>query len=225
MIDTTGIPLHKRGYRPAAGEAPLRETLAAGIALTARPREDVLFWDPFCGSGTIAIEAATFMCGISPGLNRKYASEEFALFRNGIFDEERERAESEINMGTSFEAYASDIDENILELARANAKRAGVDSKIKIFRKDAREIKKLDRRGTIVCNPPYGERMGDIKSAERLYAEIGKTFAALSPWQIYILTASDNFASLYGRRPDKVRKLYNGMIPCALYQFFKNEKS
>ena len=223
MIDTSGVALHKRGYRAVAGAAPLRETLAAAVAAISRPREDVLFWDPFCGSGTIAIEAAMMMTKQAPGLDRRFACEEFAILSDGkIAKEERAKALSEIDQDCAFEAYASDIDPQILEVAKENADKAGVADKIKFFAADARSIKKLDRRGTIVCNPPYGERLMTPKETERLYREMGRAFADLSPWQIYVLTSAENFERSYGRRADKVRKLYNGMIPCSLYQYFKN---
>lgn len=222
MIDTSGIALHKRGYRPASGAAPLRETLAAAIAAISRPREDVLLWDPFCGSGTIVIEAAMMMTKQAPGLDRSFACEDFAILSDGrIAKEERAKALSEIKQDSGFEAYASDIDPEVLDIARENADRAGVADRIKFFTADARKIEKLDRRGTIVCNPPYGERLMTPREVERLYREIGEAFSRLSPWQIYVLTSAENFQTCYGRRADKVRKLYNGMIPCSLYQYFK----
>ena len=224
MIDTSGVALHKRGYRIEAGAAPLRETLAAAVAATSRPREDVLLWDPFCGSGTIAIEAALTMTKCAPGLARHFACEQFEILSDkSIIKEEKERAYSMINYDSAFEAYASDVDGEVLEIAKQNAERAGVDDRIKFFKADARKIEKLDRRGTIVCNPPYGERLMTEREVERLYRDMGKAFSALAPWQIYILTSAENFQSLYGKRADKIRKLYNGMIPCSLYQYFKNK--
>ncbi len=225
MIDTTGVALHKRGYRIEAGAAPLRETLAAAIAKTTRPREDVLLWDPFCGSGTIVIEAALMMIDCAPGIGRRFICEEFDILSDKkIIKEEKECAYSAIKYNSDFEAYGSDIDESVLEIAKENAERAGVDDRIKFFKADAREIEKLDRRGTIVCNPPYGERLMTPREVEQLYRDMGKAFSKLSPWQIYILTSAENFQNLYGRRADKVRKLYNGMIPCSLYQYFKVNK-
>ena len=224
MIDTSGVALHKRGYRIEAGAAPLRETLAAAVAATSRPREDVLLWDPFCGSGTIAIEAALMMTKCAPGIARHFACEQFEILSDkSIIKEEKERAYAMINYDSTFEAYASDIDGEVLEIAKQNAERAGVDDRIKFFKADARKIEKLDRRGTIVCNPPYGERLMTEREVERLYRDMGKAFSALAPWQIYILTSAENFQSLYGKRADKIRKLYNGMIPCSLYQYFKNK--
>lgn len=225
MIDTSGIALHKRGYRPAAGLAPLRETLAAALALTSRPRPDVLFWDPFCGSGTIAIEAAMIMTGRAPGLGRRFAAEEFDVLGPEVWERARTMAREDVPAAPDYEVWASDIAPEMLKLTHANASRAGVDRNIKIFAADATKIQKPDRRGSIVCNPPYGERMLEISQAEQLYHELGRNLRDFGSWQIYILSASENFERLYGRCADKVRKLYNGMIPCNLYQFFKPRDS
>ncbi len=221
MLDTSGVALHKRGYRPEAGAAPLRETLGAALALTARPREDILFWDPFCGSGTIAIEAAMIVSGRAPGLGRSFAGEHFANLPATLWADVRAEAEARIKRDCSFEVYASDIDEDILDITYENALRAGVEEHIKIFQADARKIKREDRKGTVVCNPPYGERMGEREEIERLYQQLGGAFKALYPWQIYVLTSSDRFDRLYGQRADKIKKLYNGMLPCYLYEYFK----
>ena len=221
MIDTTGTALHKRGYRPAAGAAPLRETLGAAIAMTTRLRENVLLWDPFCGSGTIVIEAAMIMKGIAPGLNRRFAAEQFGIIPAEAWKSARGEACAMIKSDTEFEAWGSDIDLECLEYAKANASRAGVDDIVKFFRADARRIEKPDRRGTLVCNPPYGERLMTEEEVDRLYSQIGRNFANFDPWQMYVLTSSERFERQFGRRADKVRKLYNGMIPCNLYQYFK----
>ncbi len=222
MIDTSGIPLHKRGYRPAAGPAPLRETLAAALALTSRPREDTLFWDPMCGSGTIAIEAALILAGRAPGLGRSFAAEAFPAIPESVWKEERARAEGLCRTDSRYEVYASDIDEDILDTVYENALRAGVEEHLNIFSADVRRIKKPEgRRGTVVCNPPYGERLMTPAEAEQLYRDMGRAFASLSPWQIYIITSHPQFERFYGQRADKIRKLYNGMIPCNLYQYFK----
>ncbi len=224
MIDTSGLALHKRGYRPDAGAAPLRETLAAAIALTSRPQEDILFWDPFCGSGTIAIEAAMIARKIAPGLNRRFAAEGFARVGKSIWLDARDEAMSFEIKDSKFEAWASDIDEEILDITYENALRAGVEENLNIFCADARKIKKPDgRRGSIVCNPPYGERMGELREIEQLYREIGHNFKHFDPWHIYVITSCEYFEKLYGRRADKTRKLYNGMLPCSFYQFFKPE--
>jgi putative N6-adenine-specific DNA methylase len=222
MIDTSGVALHKRGYRKEANAAPIRETLACAIAATSRPRENVLFWDPMCGSGTIAIEAAMLMKNIAPGKNRHFAAEDFPFIKRSIWQDAREEA-TEGEEDNGFQVYASDIDPDCVALAEKNAKKAGVSSTIKVFRMDARKIAAPGRRATIVTNPPYGERMGSERQVEALYREIGEHFRSLSPWQVYIITSHPAFERFYGKKADKVRKLYNGMLPCYLYQYFKNE--
>lgn len=221
MIDTSGVALHKRGYRPASVAAPLRETLAAALALTSRPRKDVLIWDPFCGSGTIAIESAMILANIAPGVKREFISEKFPLIPAKIWNDERALAISKQSKDIDFEIFASDIDEDATDIAYENALRAGVTDYLNIFTADARKIQKPDRRGTIICNPPYGERLMTPREAEQLYRDIGKNFAHFEPWQIYILTSMESFERHYGRRADRVKRLYNGMLPCNLYQYYK----
>ena len=224
MIDTSGIPLHKRGYRRESNAAPMRETLAAAIAKLSRPREEVLFWDPMCGSGTIAIEAAMMMRGIAPGARRSFAAEDFPFISRGLWRAAREEAK-ERETDTRFRVYASDIDRAAVELTAHNADLAGVSDIVNPFVADCRRIREEGVRGTIVTNPPYGERIGgSTEEVERLYREMGIHFRSLAPWQVYIITSHPGFERLYGKRADKVRKLYNGMIPCYLYQFFKNDK-
>ncbi|MBO4213286.1 MAG: class I SAM-dependent RNA methyltransferase [Clostridia bacterium] len=225
MIDTSGVGLHKRGYRPAAGLAPLRETLAAAIVMNSRPRENVLLWDPFCGSGTIPIEAAMIMTNRAPGANREFLGETFDFLPKASWNAARAEAKDKVNDNTEFEAFGSDVDTEVLKFARENAARAGVSNRIKFFEADARKIVKPEgRRGTIVCNPPYGERLMTQKEVETLYREVGQHFSDFAPWQIYILSSCFDFEKIYGKRADKVRKLYNGMIQCNLYQYFKNGK-
>jgi len=223
MIDTSGAALHKRGYRPGTLDAPIRETLAAALASLARPREDVLFWDPFCGSGTIAIEAAMIMNNIAPGLNRSFAGEKFEFIDEKVWKDARDEAESAVKH-SGFEAYASDIDPKCVAFAKECVKRACVLGTVKAFERNALEISTGGRRGTIVCNPPYGERMFSMEETEKLYKKMGSHFRTLEPWQIYVITSHEGFERLYGRRADKVRKLYNGMIPCYFYQFFKRRE-
>ena len=222
MIDTTGSPLHKRGYRRESLGAPIRETLAAAIAATSRPRENVLLWDPMCGSGTIAIEAAMLMKNIAPGRSREFVAESFPFIDKKIWTSAREEA-FDVEKRCDFEAFASDIDPAAVALAEKNVKLAGVADSVKVFRQDARKISDEGRRGTIVCNPPYGERLGTMREVESLYRDIGVHFRSLSPWQVYVITSHAQFEKFYGKKADKVRKLYNGMIPCYLYQFFKNK--
>ena len=221
MLDTSGVALHKRGYRPAAGAAPLRETLAAAMALTARPRSDTLLWDPFCGSGTILIEAALALRGIAPNTGRDFAAMDFDFLDSNIWRVAREECEDIAKWDEKIELWGSDVDEQVLRYARDNAARAGVSDAIRFFSADARRIEKPDRRGTLICNPPYGERLLEMREVEALYRDIGHTFKAFDPWQMYILTSHPQFERLFGRRADKKRRLYNGMIPCDLYQFFR----
>ena len=224
MIDTSGEPLHKRGYRTEAAAAPLRETLAAAMVKISRPREEVLLWDPFCGSGTIPIEAALMMTNTAPGIRRGFISEEFANIPANLWKEARNEAKSLQNLSTKFEAYASDIDVDCVEIAKSNIQRAGMGMHVKPFAKDALTIQTGGRRGTIVCNPPYGERIFTKKQTEKLYQNMGRYFETLDLWQIYILSSLEELPQLYGRRPDKIRTLYNGMIKCGYFQFFKSRR-
>lgn len=223
MIDTSGLPLHKRGYRKESNGAPIRETLAAAIVAISRPREDVLLWDPMCGSGTIAIEAAMKMRGIAPGVSRSFSAEAFPFIDKSIWRSAREEARDG-ECKTKFEVFASDIYQPSVDLTVRNAKSAGVADVIRAFHTDCRKISAPGRRATIVTNPPYGERMGSEREVEALYRDIGVHFRSLAPWQVYIITSHPYFEKLYGKRADKVRKLYNGMIECRLYQYFKNER-
>ena len=224
MIDTSGTPLHKRGYRPETVAAPLRETLAAALAVLARPRENVLFCDPFCGSGTIAIEAAMYMKNIAPGISRRFTAENFPAFPDVLWRSAREEASSSVR-STDFRVSAGDIDPECVRITSEAARRAGVADILTVERRDALDLKPSGVRGTIVTNPPYGERLMTPDEVEALYRRMGVVFRALEPWQIYVLTPNENFERLYGRRADKVRKLYNGMIPCYFYNFFKPSKS
>lgn len=220
MLDTSGDPLFKRGYRKSTVEAPIRETLAAALVKLSRPRENVRLWDPFCGSGTIAIEAALLMTNTAPGLNRKFSAEKYAFLPKKIWTEARTEAKNNVK-DTDFFAFASDIDEEALNATRNNVRFSGMEKYIKVFKKDAVTIEKDDVRTTIVCNPPYGERLENAHTARELYKKMGLCFGKLSPWQIYVITSEEEFERLYSKKADKVRKLYNGMIKCNFYQYFK----
>lgn len=223
MIDTSGVGLHKRGYRPVANAAPLRETLAAALVSLSRPREGVMTVDPMCGSGTIPIEAALLCTNTAPGINRSFAGESLPFLDERMWQAAKEEAKAQIKSRNG-EIYGFDIDPGCIEICKANAKRAGVDKLIRFAVADVREFKSPVEggRGTIVTNPPYGERMGDRAEVERLYTDMGKIFASEVPnWQIYVLNSNEAFPRCFGRKPDKARKLYNGMIPCTFYQYFK----
>lgn len=221
MIDTSGEPLHKRGYRRTSTDAPLRETLAAAMVKIARPREDVLFWDPMCGSGTIAIEAALMATNRAPGLYRSFASEDYDWLKITDWKNAREEARSAI-VPSSIRINASDISPEAVEIARENIKKSGTAANIKCFVCDALKITSDGGKGTVVCNPPYGERLATLRDAEKLYRNMGEHFSTLGSWQIYVLTADETFEKCFGRKADKVRKLYNGMIKCGYYQFFRH---
>ncbi|MBQ9416325.1 MAG: class I SAM-dependent RNA methyltransferase [Clostridia bacterium] len=221
MLDTTGTPLHKRGYRPASGAAPLRETLASGLVRETHLKPDILLWDPFCGSGTIAIEAAMQQLHIAPGLKRDFAGMQFPWLGEKLFSDEKQRCEAEIRREDPVEIWASDLDPSVLKLARENAKRAGVEKHIRFFEADARKLEKPDRKGTVLCNPPYGERLMDQKSAEELYRDLSFSLGRFAPWQVYILTSCENFEFFYRQKADRAKKVYNGMIPCHLFEFYK----
>ena len=226
MIDTTGLGLHKRGYRALSGAAPLRETLAAAMVKLSRMRDNVIICDPLCGSGTIAIEAAMQACNVAPGLNRKFIAEDFPLLIKSIWTNESESARAEISEPLT-KIFGSDIDPAAVDLARDNARKAGVGKYIDFKVADARKFVSPipDARGTIITNPPYGERLGDLTEARDLSKAIGKQFLNEIPnWQMYIITSDELFERYFGRRSDKKRVLYNGMIKCNLYQFFKPKK-
>jgi len=200
----------------------LRETLAAAMAKLSRPREEVLLWDPFCGSGTIPIEAALMMTNTAPGLNRNFISEEFKTIPSVLWKDARDEAKSLRDLPVKFEAYASDIDKTCVEITKSNINRAGMGKYVKAFAQDALTIETKGRRGTIVCNPPYGERIFTREQTEKLYSDMGRHFETLDLWQIYILSSLEELPLLYGRRPDKIRVLYNGMIKCSYFQYYKS---
>lgn len=223
MIDTTGAGLHKRGYRALAGAAPLRETLAAAMVKLSRMRDNVIVCDPLCGSGTIAIEAAAIACNIAPGINRSFAAEEFRFIPASVWSNEREKARSEVREPLT-KIFGSDIDPAMIDLARDNAKKAGVSHAVEFSVADAKNFRSpIDgARGTIIANPPYGARLGELSEARELYKALGIAFQMNIPsWQMYIITSDELFERYFGRRSDKKRVLYNGMIKCNLYQFFK----
>jgi putative N6-adenine-specific DNA methylase len=218
-IDTTGPGLHKRGYRQDAGEAPLRETLAAGIVLLSGWKPDRVLADPLCGSGTIAIEAALIGKNIAPGLKRSFVSETWWQIPEPIWSSVREEAREQIN-DISFQILASDIDALVLRKARGNAERAGVSDLIAFQKLSVDEFRSRKNYGYIICNPPYGERLSETNEVEELYRTMGQTFSQLDTWSFFILTAHSGFQQSFGKKAMRNRKLYNGMIQCYLYEYF-----
>ena len=218
LIDTSGAGLHKRGYRQSAGEAPLKETLAASMVLISRWRSERILADPMCGSGTIAIEAAMIGKNIAPGINRSFVSEEWPGFDKVIWEDVRLEAQRAIN-SKEFRILASDVDGDVLKTARENAIRAGVEDYIAFQKLSVQQFQSRKRYGCIICNPPYGERLMDSEEVERLYKQMGRVFTSLQDWSYFILTAHPEFERCFGRRSDKNRKLYNGRLQCYYYQY------
>lgn len=221
FIDSTGTGLHKRGYRPVANAAPIKETLAAAMAELARVRHYHTLYDPMCGSGTILIEGAMKALNIAPGIHRTFACEKFPMINESVWRQERARAGDKVIRDADFKAFGSDIDFNALQIAQENARRAGVAMKIDFSKRDIKDFVRKSEKGTVICNPPYGERMLDIKNAEDIYRTMGKIFTPEHGWAYYIITPDEEFETVFGRKADKRRKLYNGMIKCQLYMYFK----
>ena len=223
MIDTSGEPLHKRGYRIKHNAAPLRETIAASIVMLSYWKFEDILCDPFCGSGTIPIEAAMFKKNIAPGKNRHFAAEEFSFVEKSAFSKAREEAFS-TERDLKLQILASDIDKDCIKIAQESAENAGVLDDITFKTQNALNFTSDFSGGTIMCNPPYGERLSDRKECEKLYSDFGKVFKNLDNWSMYLLTSNEGFENLFGKRADKKRKLYNGMIKCNLYQYFSKRK-
>lgn len=219
MIDTSGEGLHKRGYRQLSNVAPLKETLAAALVELSFWKFEYPLCDPFCGSGTISIEAAMIKRNIAPGINRDFSAKHFSQIDGKLWDKAVEEAKS-LERNVPLEIYAYDIESENAELTKNNAIKAGVGELITVNQGDARKIHLNMPYGSIICNPPYGERIGEIKECENLYREIGRNFAKLDKWSYYVITSNENFEKLFGKKANKKRKLYNGMIKCNYYQFY-----
>lgn len=217
-IDTSGAGLHKRGYRTAGGEAPLRETLAAAIIRLSKWKADMIFADPLCGSGTFPIEAALIARNIAPGIQRSFVAEEWPFIPKKVWKTAREKASAEINQCHPA-IFASDIDTKVFNKARDNAVNAGVFDCIVFQKKPLSEFSTKKKNGVLIANPPYGERIGDKKEAEKIYCELGNLYEKLDGWSFFILTPHEHFQEYFGRKADKNRKLYNGKIKCYLYQY------
>jgi len=220
-IDSSGKGLHKRGYRPASNAAPLKETLAASLCALARVRPYHTVYDPMCGSGTIAIEAALMACNIAPGVSRRFTAEEWKQAPKNVWEEERAAARALEKRDIPFKAYGSDIDIEALAIARENAKRAGVEEFVTFTQKDVRSFAPEEEKYTVIVNPPYGERLLDTEDARKIYKDLGSLFVPGKGKAYYIITADEDFEKAFGRKADKRRKLYNGMIKCQVYMYFK----
>lgn len=224
-IDTSGDGLHKRGYRAQANVAPLKETLAAALIQLTNWYPDKPFADPFCGSGTIPIEAALIGQNIAPGFMRNFASEQWSFIPKSLWDEARVEVEDLAKYDTKLEIFGSDIDHRMIELAKNNALEAGLVDMIQFKQMQVTDFRNKLEYGVLVGNPPYGERIGEKKAVEKMYKDMGELFRKVIPtWSIYILTSNENFEKLYGEKATKKRKLYNGNIKTHYYQYWGPKK-
>ena len=222
-LDTTGQGLHKRGYRAVGNEAPLRETLAAAMVMLTRFRGREFFWDPFCGSGTIPIEAALIAKNRAPGLNRHFQAEAYPWVDTDLWNQVRTEAKDKEFSG-KYRILGSDNDPKCVSLSFANAKKAGVADCVTFADGDATKMSLPSDSGILVCNPPYGQRLMEQDSARRLYASLGRHLKYANNWQKFIITSEPEFEHYFGRRADKKRKLYNGMIKCDYFMYTSNQR-
>lgn len=224
-IDTSGSGLNKRGYRLAQGEAPIKETLAASLIRLANWTGDTPLVDPFCGSGTIAIEACLIAQNIAPGFNRDFVSENWDIMPDRLYDEMRDEADQQANYDRKLEIYASDIDPEMIEIARRNAEEVGLADIIQFSVKNVNTLTiDEDKPMALIGNPPYGERIGDRDKVEEMYRYIGELMQQHSQLSTYILTSSTEFEFLVNKKATKRRKLFNGYIECTYYQYWGDKK-
>lgn len=218
MLDTSGAGLHKRGYRKNANEAPIKETLAAGMVDIAFVKRDTEFYDPCCGSGTILIEAAMKALNLPAGMGRTFAAQKWDCIPASVWREERARGLDLIRRDASFVGYASDIDPAAVELTLENARKAGVSKQVHVRVRDVAEFRPSDHEAVLITNPPYGERLLDQQKAREILSAMGKAFAR-GKTRYLIISPDEEFERYFGRRADKRRKLYNGMLKCNLYLY------
>lgn len=223
-IDSSGTGLHKRGYRLAQGDAPLKETLAAALVKVSRWNPNRPFIDPFCGSGTIAIEAAMIGQNIAPGYNREFLSEEWPWINKNIWDQVREEAEDLAKYDQPLDISGFDYDPRMIKVAQENAAGAGFMDLIKFETCDVRDLTIDSLNGVMVGNPPYGERLGEVEDAEEITKELGRIMKNHPSWSVYMLSSLENYEKMYGHRATKKRKLFNGFIRTDLYQFWGQRK-
>lgn len=219
-LDTSGEALHKRGYRKFVAKAPISETLAAALIMLTPWKKDRILIDPFCGSGTIPIEAAMIGAGIAPGLRRSFIAEGWTgLYPKEDWIRAREEAKSLVNSDIVMDIQGYDIDGDIIKAARQNARNAGVEHLIKFRQMPVNRLESSSKYGFIITNPPYGERLEERKELPALYREMGRAFNALDTWSYYIITSYEDAQKYFGRKADKNRKIYNGMIKTYFYQY------
>ena len=219
-IDATGISLHKRGYREVSGKAPITETLAAALIMLTPWRKDRILVDPFCGSGTFPIEAAMMAANIAPGMNRSFLSEKWDnLITKKNWYDVIDEANDMICDDVEVDIQGYDVDSSVIKIARRNAREAGVDHLIHFQERDVKDLNHPKKYGFIITNPPYGERLEDKKDLPDLYRAFGESFKRLDSWSAYMITSYDDAERYFGRKADKNRKIYNGMLKTYYYQF------
>lgn len=218
-LDTTGESLHKRGYRKLTAKAPIAENLAAALIMLTPWHHDRILVDPFCGSGTFPIEAALMACNRAPGLYRNFTAEKWSTLPASVWKDAREEAEDEIIVPSDTDIQGYDIDPSVIEVARANAKLAGVDDLIHFQVRPVSELSHAKKYGFMITNPPYGERLEDKKDLPLLYGTLGERFKALDSWSLYMITSYEDAEKYIGRKADRNRKIYNGMLKTYFYQF------
>lgn len=219
-LDTSGVGLHKRGYRVGQGDAPLKETMAAALIMLTNWRPGEIFIDPFCGSGTIPIEAALIGQNIAPGFNREFASENWEFIKESHWENAFEEAEDLAKYDQELHIIGSDIDHEMIKIAKDNATEAGLSDLISWKQMQVKDLFIREEKGYIVTNPPYGERLSDTEAVTQLYRDLGTIMMDHPSWSVYILTAFKDFENQFGRKATKKRKLFNGFIEANYYQYF-----
>lgn len=219
-IDTSGDGLHKRGYRDRAGDAPIKETLAAAMILLSYWNKDRVLFDPFCGSGTIPIEAAMIGRNIAPGLDREFDSEKWPRIKKEYWTTAKRDAFEKIDNDSKLNILGCDIDKRSILRARDNAANLGLEDDIAFFMKDMREVDLHEEYGVVITNPPYGERIGEKEDIHELYRDLGKKMIPFHTWSVYVITSEEDFEKLYGKKANRKRKLYNGRIKVDYYQYY-----
>nr|WP_264300930.1 class I SAM-dependent RNA methyltransferase [Fusobacterium vincentii] len=226
MLDSSGEPLTKRGYRAQKRVAPIKETLAAALVYLSKWKADEVLLDPMCGTGTITIEAAMMARNIAPGANRNFAAEKWSIIDKNLWTDIRDEAFSNEDLSKELKIYASDIDERSIEIAKENAEKAGVEEDIIFDVKDFKDIESPAKYGAMIVNPPYGERLMEDEDIEKLYRNFGDFCKKkLSKWSYYIITSYKDFEKAFDKKATKNRKLYNGGIKCYYYQYFGDRKN
>ncbi len=219
-IDTSGVSLHKRGYREVSGKAPITETLAAALIMLTPWHKERILVDPFCGSGTFPIEAAMIAADIAPGMNRSFTAEAWTnLIPKKLWYDAVEEAQDRIRDDIEVDIQGYDADRSVIRIARKNAKEAGVGHLIHFQERDVRELNHPKKYGFVITNPPYGERLEEKAALPELYRTFGESFARLDSWSAYMITSYEDAEKYFGRKADKNRKIYNGMLKTYFYQF------